>query len=286
MVAVAAAAMVGVAAADRLVKRAFGQPPRRTGTGPQGAADVRIPATDGSSLRGWFVPVQGKGPAAVVVHGWGGNAGDMVPVADRLHALGLHVLLLDAHGHGRSPAIPVSSMPAFAQDVRDATRWLRARRDVDAARVVLVGHSVGAGACLFAASEDPQIPAVVALAPMADPVGFMSASMQGRLPRALIPWALRYIEHTIGHRFEDFTPLNTVSRVAAPVLLVHGAQDTTVPVRHAQMLHERSRGVSTLYVVDGADHFSVDSLDQVDLAGFLSATLQPRVSQPVLGTGS
>ena len=67
---------------------------------------------------------------------------------------------------------------------------------------------------------------------------------------------------------------------------VHGAQDTTVPVRHAQMLHERSRGVSTLYVVDGADHFSVDSLDQVDLAGFLDAALQPRLSQPVLGTGS
>lgn len=255
-------------AADRIAKRAFGRPPRRTGPGPSMGVDVTVPASDGSSLCGWFVPVQDTAPAAVVVHGWGGHAGDMAPVADRLHALGLHVLLLDAHGHGRSPAIAVSSMPAFAQDVRDASRWLRTRPEVDPGRVILVGHSVGAGACLFVASGDGAIAAVVALAPMADPVGFMSERMGRRLPRPLVAAALRYTEFTIGHRFEEFTPLNTIRRVAAPVLLVHGARDTTVPVSHAQMLHERS-SVSTLYVVEGADHFSVDSLDEVDLARFL-----------------
>ena len=252
------------------------------------ALDVGIPASHGPDLRAWFLPGSGGGPAAVVIHGWGGNAGDMVPVADRLRALGLHVLLVDAHGHGRSPAITVSSMPAFARDVHDATRWLRSRDDVDGSRVVLVGHSVGAGACLYAASDDSGVAAVVALAPMADPVGFMSVKMRGRLPGPLIPLALRYVEHAIGHRFEDFTPVTTIGRVASPVLIVHGTQDTTVPVAHAQMLHHRST-TSTLCIVDGADHFSVDSLDHVDLLGFLAhaAVLdQPRDSQSVLGIGS
>jgi len=283
--------VVAASAADRALKRTFGRPPRRVTPGPPGALDVWIPASDGSTLRGWFVTSPGgaPGPAAVVVHGWGGNAGDMVPVAERLHALGLHVVLLDAHGHGRSPAVPVSSMPRFAQDVRDATKWLRGHPDVDTQRVALVGHSVGAGACLFAASDDPGIAAVIGLAPMADPVGFMTAGMRGRLPAPLIPLALRYTELSIGHRFEEFTPLNTVRRIAAPVLLVHGAADTTVPVAHAQMLHERSPGTSTLCVIDGADHFSVESLDHVDLAEFLDAagvSAQPRDSQSVLGIGS
>ena len=236
-------------------------------------------AATAAYLRAWFLPGAGDGPAAVVIHGWGGNAGDMVPVADRLHALGLHVLLVDAHGHGRSPAIPVSSMPAFAQDVRDATRWLRARPEVDPGRVVLVGHSVGAGACLFAASGDKAVAAVVALAPMADPVGFMSERMGRRLPQPLVTTALRYTEFTIGHRFEEFAPLHTIGRVAAPVLLVHGARDTTVPVAHAQMLHERS-STSTLLVIERADHFCVDCLDEIDLTGFLerARVLWPQVS--------
>lgn len=159
-------------------------------------------------------------------------------------------------------------MPAFAQDVRDATRWLRARPEVDPRRVVLVGHSVGAGACLFAASGDRAVCAVVALAPMADPVGFMSQRMGRRLPNPMVAAALRYTEFTIGHRFEDFTPLNTIGRIESPVLLVHGDRDTTVPLAHAQMLHERS-STSTLCVVEGGDHFCVECLDEVDMSGFL-----------------
>lgn len=275
----AASVIACAVAADVAIKRVFGRPPRRTGPGPTHADDVWIPAGD-SSLRGWLMAAPGNAPGAVVIHGWGGNAADMVPVAVRLHALGINVLLFDAHGHGRSPGITVSSMPAFAQDVRDATRWLRSRPGVDAARVVLVGHSVGAGASLFAASRDPEVAAVVALAPMADPVGFMSERMRGRIPAPLIPLALRYIERSIGHRFEDFTPLNTIQRLQAPVLLVHGDRDETVPLWHAQALHERAGGVSTLAVVEGADHFSVDSLDDVDLAGFLAnaGVLTPQVS--------
>ncbi len=163
----------------------------------------------------------------------------------------------------------MSSMPAFAQDIRDATRWLRAQPGVDDTRILLVGHSVGAGACLFAASGDRAIAAVVALAPMADPVGFMSERMGRRLPNLLVAAALRYTEFTIGHRFEEFTPLNTIGRIDSPVLLVHGDRDTTVPLAHARMLHERS-STSTLCVVEGGDHFCVECLDLVDLSGFLA----------------
>ena len=259
-----------LAAADVMVKRAFGRPPRRTGPGPVAARDATIPTAGGSPLRGWLLSAPDMAAGAIVIHGWGGHAGDMAPVAHRLYALGLHVLAIDARGNGRSPGIAVSSMPVFAQDVRDATRWLRSQPNVDPARIVLVGHSVGAGASLFAASRDREVAAVVALAPMADPVGFMSERMRGRMPGLLIPLALRYIELSIGHRFEDFTPLNTIRLLEVPVLLVHGDRDDTVPLWHAQILYERAGGHSSLSVVEGADHFSVEALEDVDLAGFLA----------------
>jgi len=274
------ACAAGLVVADRAAKRRFGRPRRRPNRYevPTGAADVSLGAVDGSTLRGWWlVSASGTpGPAALVIHGWGGSAADMIAVADPLVRLGLHVLLLDARGHGRSDDVTVASMPSFADDVRAGVAWLRARPEVDPAGIVLVGHSVGAGACLFAASDDPEVAAVIALASMADPRVLMGKQLRRFLPRTLTALALRYVEHTIGHRFEEFVPVATIGRIHAPVLLLHGAQDATVPVADAYQLHALAP-TSTLRVVDDADHFSVEALDRAGpvLERFLNDALAP-----------
>jgi pimeloyl-ACP methyl ester carboxylesterase len=226
------------------------------------------------TIRGWFIPGQGTQPprpAALVVHGWGGSAIDMQPVAHPLLAAGLDVLLLDARCHGRSDDDDFTSMPAFAEDVQTALRWLRGQPDVDPARVVLVGHSVGAGACLLVAARDEAVAAVVCLASMADPRTFMARTLRRQLPRPLITMALRFIERTIGHRFEEFAPMRTIGRVRGPVLLLHGALDTTVPVSDAYRLRVRAPAGSSLIVLPDADHLSVEALDRVaaDIRRFL-----------------
>src|SRR3546814_4494171 len=43
----------------------------------------------------------------------------------------------------------------------DLIVWLRRQPSVDPERITLLGHSVGAGACLLAASRDPRIAGVV-----------------------------------------------------------------------------------------------------------------------------
>ena len=223
---------------------------------------------DGATLRGWLRPplwlqpdeTPPSGPAALVVHGWGGSAFDMLPVSEPLRDAGLQVLLLDTRGHGRSDDAAVSSMPAFADDIRDALSWLRNLPQVDPSRIVLVGHSVGAGACLWVAATDPTIAAVVSLASMADPHAFMSKHLRRRLPGVLTAVVLRYIEHTIGHRFTEFAPIHTIGRTRAPILLLHGQRDTTVPVSDAHHLHARAPDRSTLVVLPESDHNSVEAL--------------------------
>lgn len=154
---------------------------------PADAIDVVIATPNGSTLRGWLRETPASGPCgvALVVHGWGGSAADMFPLSEPLLEDGLHVLLLDTRGHGRSDDAALTSMPAFAEDIRAALTWLRAQPQVDPARIVLVGHSVGAGACLFVAAQDRGIAAVVSLASMADPRAFMSNMLRGRLPAPL-----------------------------------------------------------------------------------------------------
>ena len=240
-----------------------------------GADDVVISAEDGSCLRGWWLTSGARGPVALIIHGWGGSAADMIPVADPLRRLGLHVLLLDARGHGRSDDVAVASMPSFAADVRAGVRWLRARPEVDRPGIVLVGHSVGAGACLFAASDDPDLAAVIALASMADPRVFMGRQLRRFLPGSLTGLALRYVEHTIGYRFEQFVPVCTIQRIQTPVLLLHGTQDATVPVADAHHLHALGP-TTTLEVIEDGDHFSVEALDRAEpvVARFLAGCLR------------
>lgn len=252
----------------RALLRAYRIPRRAALPGPSAhgldAQDVRFPAVDGRALRGWLVrgSVVGSRPAIVVLHGWGGSAAHLLPIVPPLHALGAHVLLLDARGHGRSDPIDFMSMPRFAEDLERAVAWLRANPEVDPARIALLGHSVGAGACLLAASRDPQISGVVSVASMAHPAELMRRSMR-RLPAFAVRAVLRTIENTIGHRFDDFAPVRTIGRVRAPILLLHGIDDARVPVDDAGRLAGAGGERVECVLVPNAHHDSVEAFRAV-----------------------
>ena len=246
--------------------RASRPPHRPAGASPAAlgleAEDVTIRGAAGR-LRAWLVPASGPGPrpAALVLHGWSGNASSMLAAAAPLHAAGLHVLLLDAMGHGRSDDAGFSSMPGFADNAERALRRLRADPRVDPARVALVGHSVGAGACLLVAARDPSIAAVVSISSMADPAAHMDRAMRRRgMPRLARRIVLHEIESAMGIRFAEFAPTATISQLRAPVLLVHGAADSVVPVADAQALRRAAPPGTDLLVIPDADHAAMDRL--------------------------
>jgi len=51
--------------------------------------------------------------------------------------------------------------------------------------------------------------------------------------------------------------VHTIGRVQAPVLLVHGDRDTTVPVADAYELRAQAPGRTQLVIVKGADHTNI-----------------------------
>lgn len=227
------------------------------------ADDVELETVDGARLRGWFLPAAGAEaggahPVVVVMHGWASAVEDLLPAAPAILAAGLSMLFVDARGHGRSDTTEFMSMPRFAEDLQATVAWLRQRSGVDPDRIALVGHSVGAGAALLVASRDPSIAAVVSIASMAHPREMIGRSFRRyHVPRALVRAALRTIERTIGYRFDDFAPLHTIARIDAPVLVLHGLGDQTVPAADAQQLAAAGRS-TTLRLVPGADHRSLD----------------------------
>lgn len=245
------------------------------------AETVALATAGGKRLHAWFVPAGtgGPGPAVAILHGWGGNAGFMLPFADLLHQAGYAVLLLDARNHGRSDSDDFSSLPRFAEDLEQGFDWLRARPEVNPAQVALLGHSVGAAASLLVAARRPEVAAVVSLAAFAHPVTLMRRQMRAHhIPYIPVGWwVLQVIQRTIGARYGDIAPVNTIRRVRCPVLLVHGEEDLAVPVADAECIHANRPGEHVrLRLLSGTGHDSVERVREHgrELAEFLDGALQ------------
>ena len=229
------------------------------------ACAVRIPAVRGLNLFGWFIPALANGPqpAAVLLHGWCGNASDLLPAADALHRAGFAVLLVESRNHGRSDHDDHSSLPRFAEDLDSAIDWLKTLSQVDISRIVALGHSVGAAAVLLSASRRKDLAAVVSVAAFAHPEQLMRRWFASRrVPYWPLAWSInRALERVIGASFDDIAPVNTVVKATCPVLLVHGRQDTVVPLSDAHQIWRRgSQSKVALMEYDGTH----DSFDDVD----------------------
>jgi pimeloyl-ACP methyl ester carboxylesterase len=247
-------------------------------------SEKKILSANGKHLFAWFIPVPGAvmAPALVVLHGWGGNAETMLPLAGPLHRAGYALLFIDARSHGCSDMDTFSSMPRFAEDLDHALYWLKWQPGVDPERTGVIGHSVGGAAALLAASRRDDLAAVVCIAAFAHPRTVMRRLLAAwRVPYIPFGWyILQYVQHVIGQRFDDIAPLNTIGRLRCPVLLVHGSEDATVPVAEAQALYARHRGAADRLLVVKGSHDSYEDLERQisDLTGFLDAAMKPGLS--------
>lgn len=265
----------GVGALNYSIRRGLAAPRVVEAGRPDGLpwSAASIPTANGKNLYGWFIPAGEKRPALAVMHGWGGNAEMMLPLAAPLHAEGFSLLLVDARCHGQSDGDSFASLPRFAEDIDAALRWLAARPEVDAQALGVIGHSVGAGAALLAASRQPAIRAVVSLAAFAHPAAMMRRWMASlHIPYwPLGAYILAYVQRVIGHRFDDIAPCRTISAIRCPVLIVHGLADDTVPVDEARQIHAgRASDAVELLLVPGSHDDYGDLAEQVvPLCAFL-----------------
>ncbi len=242
------------------------RPPRITETGTPADlgidfTSVTIPTVRGKWLFAWLLPATRHAPVIIILHGWGANAEMMLPIARPFLKTGMNVLLLDSRNHGSSDSDSFSSLPRFAEDAGCAVDWVKSRFNNSSQKIVLLGHSVGAGAVLLEASRREDISAVISISAFAHPEWMMRRYLERfHVPDLLLNGILRYVEWVIGHRFEQIAPLNTLSSISCPVLLVHGVVDDTVPVSDAETLS--SAADIELLLVDDAGHGSVDRIEE------------------------
>ncbi|RKZ19915.1 alpha/beta hydrolase [bacterium] len=245
-----------------MVHRSFGAPCVEENSDPESLGfafrQAWLPTARSKRLFAWLLPAGHPAATVVMMHGWGGNAEFLLPLAGPFLAVGLNVLLVDARNHGRSDHDGHSSLPRFADDLGNAVDWVRQQTE-HAGPVALCGHSLGGGAALLCAAEREDIAAVISLATFAHPTDMMRRFMRkARIPDLLVPLVLRYVERVIGRRYDDIAPINTICRVTCPVLVMHGSSDRTVPHGDMEAMRRKCQGHPPEFVaIPGAGHSSV-----------------------------
>lgn len=210
----------------RAAYRLFGTPlpprwMRKQRPWPEGWRSERW-AFEDASITMHSLPVAPHGPAVLLVHGWGGHAQQMLPLALALAARGLRPVLIDLPAHGASSG-RVSNLPQFARAIEYTCARL-----VQQGRVLrgVAAHSLAANALAFAASRGLGVERLVLLAPPASPYEytrlFAHAFGLSETTRAGLQ---RRIESREGVLMPQFEPQATGPRVAVPSLVVHDRDD-------------------------------------------------------------
>ena len=232
---------------------------------PAGVEDVTLATSDGLDLAAWFVPARGVAvpiSTVVVFHGNGGNRVGRLPLAVALAARGHAVLLVDYRGYGGNPGSP--SAAGLALDARAARAWVVGRDDLDAARMVYLGESLGAGVAIELALAEPPA-ALVLRSP------FTSLADVAREHYPVVPTAL----------LRDRWPsLARIGDLDVPILFVAGSDDEIVPVDQTRRLHDAARGPTRLVVVEGARHNDPALLDGPELVTAIDTFLAVHLPPP------
>jgi hypothetical protein len=225
-----------------------GSPPRELG---DQARLVRFPALDGTPLTAWVIPPLQQSANVrwvLVLHG---NAGNLMTPGrvdhdGQLRRLGLGVFALDYRGYGESEGSP-SEAGVYA-DARAAYSYLRDSIGVPPDRIVVYGHSLGSAVAVELATEVPAVGLIIEGA-------FTSVPDRGAEVYPFIP--VRLLARS------SFNSLERIPRVRMPVLVIHGRDDTTIPIAHGRRLFASAPEPKTFLEVAGAhdDAYEVGAVE-------------------------
>ena len=208
--------------------------PERAGV-PEMAA-VELTTVDGLDLLAWYRAPPQSAPTVVFFHGNAGHIGHRARKVRPLLDAGFGVLLVSWRGYGGNPGSPTEQ--GLYHDARAALSLL-ADAGVPSSRVVLYGESLGTGPAVQLATERP-VAAVVLEAP------FTSVAEVAQRHYWFLP-----ARHLVIDRFDS---LSKITRIGAPLLIVHGEKDRVVSVEMGRALLAAAREPKEAVFVPDAGH--------------------------------
>jgi alpha-beta hydrolase superfamily lysophospholipase len=245
-----------------------------------------VESADGTKLsyRAW--PHRGAEVAFAVVHGLGEHAGRYERFADGMAKHGMSTYALDLRGHGKSPG-QRGHVDSWSQWTDDVSAFVRHVESEAGAEVVPVGHSFGGATLLstvlagklantrrFVVSS-PALklklavagwkltlgPIVSKIAPRLALANEIDPKTVSRIPEVVEAYRSDPLVHNkistrLGAEWQDATQtiLSDAGEIKIPFLILAGTADALIDPAGSQELHEKSRSMSELRMLEGRYH--------------------------------
>lgn len=204
-------------------------------------------------------------------------------ISRALTANGFAVLRFDFTGLGESEGDFEDTN--FSGNVSDLIAAASFLEETYKAPTLLVGHSLGGAAALFAAAEIATIKAVVTIGAPSNPVHvqhlFKSTIVEiNTSGKAVVNLSGR--DFTIKKQFlddlETKSLVTVVKNLRKPVLILHSPQDDTVGIKNAEELYVAAHHPKSFVSLDGADHLLMRKQDSLYAGQLIAAWSQRYVS--------
>ena len=227
---------------------------------------------DGLQLAGSLVvPDEPADKAIVLVHGAGVDreeGGFFTRLAEGLGKVGVASLRYDLRGHGQSGGrLEEATLAAHLNDIRVALAQVSDA--TGAHHISLLGTSFGGGlAAYYAAKQSDELTRLVLLNPQ--------LNYKARYIDQKPYWSNDYLDDEAAQALSDegfishrpgvkhgrallnevfwIRPVDVLGDIKAPTLIVHGTEDTFVPVESSRTAARQLQAEHKLVEIDGAQH--------------------------------
>jgi uncharacterized protein len=201
-----------------------------------GARAITLDAPEGAKLAGYYRPADAGQKTIIFFHGKGAEISIFARQLKFYGDRGFGYIGLSYRGHGDSTGDPTEEL--IISDAVLIYDWLL-QQGVDNKQIVALGTSFGTGVAVQLASRRP-VAAVALAAPYTATVD-VAAEVYWYVP-------VRYL---MKDRFESREHIKNIN---APLIIVHGGQDRTVPFKFGKALYEMAIEPKTFVPIEDIGH--------------------------------
>jgi pimeloyl-ACP methyl ester carboxylesterase len=216
---------------------------------------ISFTTNDGLTLRGWFVPSNYSDAVIIVGHGYPFDKANIFP-ATRFLNQHYNLLYYDYRYFGESGGWMTTFAYKETQDLLQAVKFTR-KKGFD--KIGIYGFSMSANNALLLKSQDIEsenIKAIVADSAFANFYEFFENVFwifPGATKKPVTFLASIFTRVCFGMNVKKISPENNVKTLQVPILIIHGSEDSMIPVEHAHRIHKNAPN-SELWIIQNADH--------------------------------
>lgn len=215
--------------------------------------NVSFTTSDGLKLKGWFIPNGDSDAVIIVGHGYPFDKANILQATNFL-AEKYNLLLFDFRYFGGSEGRYTTGGVKESKDVLAAIEFLEKERKF--AKIGAIGFSMGGAAILMSESKDLDAIIIDSAYATGDLIlERLYAFFPGALKLPFV-WLMKfYVLLFFKINVNEVSPLASIQKMDSPILLIHGEEDSQIPVKNTELLYENSdKSKTELWIVPDAGH--------------------------------